>query len=112
MGGPFMSPGGQRAQNGLQPSQGPRQAFMPQFQSPGGIRQPAGANMSPYPGMKTVPYGQTPPFGNPMPQSGAPIGPYPGSPAPFPGMTQGGMHANLPNMSAQQTAGNVVISVY
>ena len=96
-----MSPGGPRAGP---PAHAQRPPFMPPYQSPG-MRQPIGSG--PYHSMGNVPHGQTPtPLGTPGSQVGGSYPGLPGSPTPYPGMTQS-MHANLPPQSAQQVTGNM-----
>lgn len=80
------------------------------YQSPGGPgMRPMGLSMSPYPGMTSIPYGQTPSVGAQAPLSGAQLGPYPGSPASHPSLTQSDMHVNQPAHIFPQQPGNHVV---
>ena len=110
MGSAYMSPQGPKGNPAMMPN-GQRPPFKGQlYQSPGGPgMRPMGPNMSPYPGMTSIPYGQTPTVGAQAPHNGAPLGPYPGSPAPHPSMGQTGMHVNQPAHILPQQPGNHVV---
>lgn len=111
MGGPFMSSPGAKGSPAMM-TNGQRPPFKgPQYQSPGApAMRPVGPNnMSPYPGMTSIPYGQTPTIGSQLPNPGAQLGPYPGSPAPHPGLAQSGMHVNQSHVISQQPGNPVVL---
>lgn len=99
MGGSFMSPQGPRGSPIMMANrQRPPFKGAP-YPSPGGpgMRPPMGPNMSPYPGMTPIPFGQTPqPVGGQSPHPGAQIGPNLGSPAPHSSMAPSGMHVTQP----------------